>query len=111
MPRKLNLSPPVLMERAVLCAVANSRQEGWRQTQMKVFASRLGDYPNADKTLDLERECTRIVRASGHRYARKLLNWFVTVQKDVLHQPEPLNFPIGIPRQSQMYSVLNRSRA
>ena len=44
MRKKINSSPAVLVERAVVAAVANARDKGWRQTQMELFAQRLGDY-------------------------------------------------------------------
>lgn len=101
MPRKLNSSPAVLVERAVVAAVANARRKGWRQEQMQIFAQRIGDYRVAGYGLDLERECVRIVRALGSRYARKLLNWFLAVKVEPEFQPAAINFPIGIPKTSR----------
>ncbi len=100
MPKKLNSSPIALVERAVLVSCANSRIPGWRQAQMKVFANRLGDYTIPEQGVDLERECARIVRALGPRYARKLLNWFVAVKKSAETQSEPAEIPFGIPKQA-----------
>ena len=101
MPRKLNSSPVALVERAVLAAVANARDKGWRQSQMEMFAQRLGDYRIAGYGIDLERECIRIVRTLGCRYARKLLNWFRAVKVLPAFQPAAINFPIGIPKASR----------
>lgn len=98
MRNKLNSSPAVLVERAVVAAVANARDKGWRQTQMELFAQRLGDYRVAGYGIDLERECVRIVRALGSRYARKLLNWFRAIKVQPEYQLAAINFPIGIPK-------------
>lgn len=99
MPRKKNASPVALIERAVLVACANARLPGWRQAQMKVFAHKLGVYPIPEAGVDLERECARIVRSAGYRYARKLLNWLSAVKGTIEVRADKMELPIGIPKQ------------
>lgn len=96
MTKKVNkiTSHQVLVERAVLAAVANSRADKRRKMGMHVFACKYGNATGLSPDANLEHECIRIVRAAGPTHARRLLTWFVSVSTDIGHDRYPRFVPV-----------------
>ena len=83
-----------IVERAVVASIANCRSKGHRNAKMIEFATRYGNYTTPTHEMDLERECTRIIRSLGGKYARHLLTWFVGVKNNIDNKRYPAFVPI-----------------
>lgn len=86
-------NPNVMIERAVVAAVANVRSLKWRKQQMVNFATKYGDYSGSDLEAELEHECIRIIRSAGAKHARRLLTWFISIKTEVGFEPYPRFLP------------------